>query len=111
MKKALVLTIVVAVALAFIGTAIAVPPGKTVEFKGGKIGKVIFEGKKHADAGMKCNNCHPKIFKMKKGADKITMKDIRAGKFCGTCHNGEKAFKATNCKKCHKKKRKVIKGC
>ncbi len=104
MRKILILAVVLAVALAFIGTALAVPPGKTVEFKGGPMGKVVFVGKKHADAGMKCNNCHPKIFKMKKGADKITMKDIYAGKFCGTCHNGEKAFKAkANCKKCHKK--------
>jgi len=111
LKKILILAVVLAVALAFIGTAIAVPPCKTVEFKNSKMGKVIFDGKKHADAGNKCNDCHPKVFNMKKGADKITMKDIQAGKFCGTCHNGEKAFKATNCKKCHKKKKKVIKGC
>ncbi|HHN63945.1 MAG TPA: cytochrome C [Nitrospirae bacterium] len=112
MRKALILALVIAVALAFIGTALAVPPGKTVEFKDGKMGKVIFDGKKHANAGMKCSDCHPKVFKMKKGADKITMKDIYAGKFCGTCHNGKKAFKPqTGCKKCHHKKRKVIKGC
>jgi len=104
LKKILILAVVLAVALAFIGTAMAVPPGKTVEFKGGPMGKVVFEGAKHAKAGLKCNNCHPKVFKMKKGADKITMKEIYAGKFCGTCHNGEKAFKAkANCKKCHKK--------
>ena len=112
MKKALVIMFVLVVALAFIGTSMAVPPGKTVEFKGGKMGKVVFDGKKHANAGNKCNDCHPKVFKMKKGADKITMKDIYAGKFCGTCHNGTKAFKASaGCKKCHQKKRKVIKGC
>jgi c(7)-type cytochrome triheme protein len=42
---------------------------------------------------------------MKKGM-KITMADMNAGKNCGTCHNGEKAFKsseAADCAKCHKK--------
>jgi c(7)-type cytochrome triheme protein len=43
---------------------------------------------------------------MKKGTTEIKMADMNAGKNCGTCHNGEKAFKSSemaNCKKCHKK--------
>lgn len=94
------------VTIAFAGSALAVPTGKTVEFAGGGAGKVIFNGKTHADKGFKCNDCHPKLFQMKKGADKITMADIYAGKFCGACHNGTKAFKAAdaaNCTQCHKK--------
>jgi len=94
------------VIIAFAGSALAVPPGKTVEFAGGGAGKVVFDGKTHADKGAKCNDCHPSLFQMKKGADKITMADINAGKFCGACHNGTKAFKAgdaANCAKCHKK--------
>jgi c(7)-type cytochrome triheme protein len=110
-KKFLVLALTLLIAVAFLGTAFAVPAGKTVVFKDGKIGKVTFDGKKHADAGNKCNDCHPKVFQMKKGATKITMKDMKAGQNCGTCHNGEKAFKPTNCKKCHAKKKKVIQGC
>jgi len=103
-KKLLILAIILTFALAFIGTSLAVPPGKTVEFTKSPMGKVVFSGKIHADAGKKCTDCHPKIFKMKKGADKITMKDIYAGKFCGTCHNGKIAFNAkTGCMKCHKK--------
>jgi c(7)-type cytochrome triheme protein len=99
-----VLTIMIAIM--FVGSAMAVPPGKTVDFAGGSAGKVVFDGKIHADKGLKCNDCHTKIFKMKKGAEKFTMDDIKAGKACGTCHNGEKAFKASdaaNCAKCHKK--------
>ena len=99
-----VLTLMIAVT--FVGSAMAVPPGKTVDFAGGSAGKVVFDGKVHADKGLKCGDCHTKIFKMKKGADTITMADINAGKACGTCHNGEKAFKssdAANCSKCHKK--------
>ncbi|MEC4675637.1 MAG: cytochrome c3 family protein [Nitrospirota bacterium] len=87
----------------FMGSALAVPPGKTAEFQGGKLGKVVFDGKKHFDAGLKCNSCHTKLFKMKKGSTKMTMADLNAGKYCGSCHNGEKAFKITDCTKCHKK--------
>ncbi|WP_457568845.1 c(7)-type cytochrome triheme domain-containing protein [Desulfurobacterium sp.] len=51
-----------------------------------------------------CSACHPGVFKKKFGYDKITMKDIWAGKYCGTCHNGQKAFSAkdkTQCTRCH----------
>jgi c(7)-type cytochrome triheme protein len=104
-KNMLAILAVVAVA-AFSASATAVPPGMTVEFAGGPMGKVVFSGKIHADKGIKCNECHTKIFQMKKGADKITMAAIKEGKFCGTCHNGGRAFKANdpaNCTKCHKK--------
>ena len=101
-----VLLLTVLIAVAFVGSAFAVPAGKTVEFAGGAMGKVTFDGKIHADKGLKCGDCHTKIFKMKKGSEKITMADMNAGKNCGTCHNGEKAFKSSdtaNCGKCHKK--------
>jgi c(7)-type cytochrome triheme protein len=102
--KTLTLALVVIIALAFIGSAFAVPPGKELTFPDGAQGKVTFSGKVHADKGLKCMDCHPKIFPMKQGAVKITMSDIYAGKYCGTCHNGEKAFAAKgNCEKCHKK--------
>ncbi len=98
-----VLTLLVAVA--FVGSALAVSPDKKIEYAGGSAGKVVFDGKVHADKGLKCTDCHTKIFQMKKGA-KITMADMNAGKYCGTCHNGGKAFKSgdpANCGKCHKK--------
>jgi c(7)-type cytochrome triheme protein len=93
------------IAVAFAGSAFAVSSGKTVEYADGSAGKVIFDGKIHAEKGLKCSDCHSKIFPMKKEA-KITMADMNAGKNCGTCHNGEKAFKSSdpaNCGKCHKK--------
>jgi len=105
--KVFTILLAVAIAVVFISSAMAVPPGKTNEWeaKGGP-GKVIFDGKIHADKGLKCNDCHTKIFQMKKGTAKMKMADINAGKFCGECHNGTKAFKASdpaNCAKCHKK--------
>jgi c(7)-type cytochrome triheme protein len=107
MKRFFVLALVVVVTFAMSVSAFAVPAGKTVEFDGKGAGKVVFDGKIHADKGLKCADCHQSgLFKMKKGAEAITMKDINDGKFCGGCHNGTKAFSAkdaANCAKCHKK--------
>jgi len=51
----------------------------------------------------KCYACHDAIFEMKAGADTITMDAIRAGKFCGVCHNGKIAFAVgfDTCDRCH----------
>ena len=107
MKKFFVLALVVVVTFAMAVSAIAVPAGKTVEYAGGGAGKVVFDGKTHADKGNKCADCHQSgLFKMKKGSDKLTMKDMQTGKNCGGCHNGTKAFgvkDAATCAKCHKK--------
>ena len=98
----------VSAALLFsIGNAVAVPPGKTVEFAS-PMGKVSFDGKVHADKGFKCADCHskPKLFEMKKGGDKISMAAMNDGKFCASCHDGKKAFSVkapADCVKCHKK--------
>jgi c(7)-type cytochrome triheme protein len=88
------------------GSVQAIQPGKTVTWET-PMGKVIFDGKNHADAKVACLDCHSKIFKMKKGSTTFTMADINAGKFCGKCHNGKRAFAANdkdNCEICHKKK-------
>ncbi len=101
--KTITMATVLLASLAFAGTALAVPPGITLDFPS-PMGKVVFSGKVHADKGFKCSDCHTKIFPMKKTT--LTMAEINAGKECGTCHNGTKAFKASdpaNCTKCHKK--------
>ena len=104
MKFAAMLAVVLMAVLS-IGSSMAVPVGKAVEYAGGPSGKVIMEGKQHA--GLKCPECHPKIWQMKKGAG-MKMAEMNAGKLCGTCHNGAKgqSFKTSdpaNCAKCHKK--------
>jgi len=49
-----------------------------------------------------CKVCHNDIgFPMKAGATDIRMADIFEGKFCGKCHNGNVAFAATECDRCH----------
>jgi c(7)-type cytochrome triheme protein len=105
MKIAGILPVFAALLLSF-GNVMAVPPGKTVEFAS-SMGKVTFDGKAHADKGLKCADCHskPKLFEMKKGGDKMTMAAMNEGKFCGTCHDGSKAFSVkapADCMKCHK---------
>ncbi len=93
------------VMVAFAGSAFAVGSGKKVELPDGAQGKVIFDGKAHADAGLKCADCHTKIWPMKKGPA-MKMADMNAGKGCGVCHDGKKAFATSaqaDCAKCHKK--------
>lgn len=97
-----VLTIMIVVM--FVGSAMAVAPGKTVEYPGGDAGKVVFDGKTHS--AMKCNECHTKLFQMKKGSFKMTKADHAGDKGCGACHDGAKAFGQkddASCSKCHKK--------
>lgn len=95
-----------AVVVALVGGAMAVPPGKTVEWDAKDAGKVVFDGKVHADKGAKCNDCHTKLFQMKKGTAQMKMEDMKAKKYCGACHDGAKAFATddkASCGKCHKK--------
>lgn len=76
-------------------------------------GPVTFSHSAHKEKTEKCQACHTKIFKMKKGmSGPITMEKIKAGEACGSCHNGKTetggkvVFAATdkaNCEKCHKK--------
>jgi len=105
MKK---VTVILTVLLFCIATiALAVPANKTITFDKAKMGPVEFSGKVHKDAGFKCKDCHnQEMFpKMKKGGTvDIKMKEIYAGKYCGKCHNGERAFAAKkSCKHCHVK--------
>jgi c(7)-type cytochrome triheme protein len=54
-------------------------------------------------AGLKCTDCHYKIFKMVEQQKQATMADMQNGKSCGACHNGQKAFTVKeNCTKCHR---------
>jgi len=104
MTKRLLLPLLIV--LVVVTAAIAVPPGRTLEFNKSPMGTVIFSGQVHKDAGIKCSECHnPDMFpKMKQGTVTITMAQIYAGKLCGACHNGKRAFAAQgNCQRCHKK--------
>ncbi len=65
MKKLLVVAVVVVVTFVLSVAAFAVPAGKTVEFDPKGAGKVVFDGKIHADKGLKCHANVPKTGKHK----------------------------------------------
>lgn len=69
---------------------------------------VVFSHQNHKAAGVACGDCHDTLFKKKQGStdvnNTLTMKSLRKGKFCGACHNGDRAFSVRrSCKKCHQK--------
>lgn len=50
----------------------------------------------------RCNVCHSELgFKMRAGANEVTMAEISSGRFCGTCHNNQIAWGADQCDLCH----------
>jgi len=60
---------------------------------------VVFPHRQHTE-WMDCSNCHPAIFKAKKGANDFGMLDVLEGRYCGRCH-GAVAFPLTECARCH----------
>jgi len=50
----------------------------------------------------RCKVCHNELgFKMRAGANEITMGKIIDGQYCGLCHNNEIAWGVENCDLCH----------
>lgn len=72
----------------------------------GSLPPVVFCHETHVNQyKIKCTDCHPKMFKAKKGEAKMTQASFAEGKYCGACHDGKKAFSAvaeSDCAKCHK---------
>lgn len=108
-------TLVLALAVALVLGGILGGPGIVAQVKGppdfqfekgkGSPGAVTYSHDSHAKKEPKCTACHNKIFKMKKGSEKLIMASMNEGKSCGTCHNGKVAFatnKPADCAKCHK---------
>jgi c(7)-type cytochrome triheme protein len=62
---------------------------------------VIFPHASHA-LWLECRNCHPGVFAPKNGANAMSMADLNAGRFCGTCH-GKVAFPLSSCDRCHRR--------
>ena len=107
MKRFSAVILLICCVLFVAGTALAVPSGMTLTWKDGALGPVTFSGTVHAKAGLQCSACHPGIFPFMPAESgvKMQMKEIDAGKYCGTCHNGSMAISTTdpdNCVKCHK---------
>lgn len=104
---------IVAVALCTLvilaGNASAVGPDKTLTWAGGGKGKIMFDGRKHAEKGYVCKDCHQGLFSMKHGTAKMTHAELKQGHYCGACHNGTLAFSTVDqgkCFACHQGKKK-----
>ncbi|HEY5975789.1 MAG TPA: cytochrome c3 family protein [Geobacteraceae bacterium] len=96
--------LLVAFLLLTASTSFAVVGGGDITLKN-KRGDVIFNHEAHVSgAGQKCTACHPKLYTNTKQHKAVTMKAMRSGKSCGSCHNGKTAFSIkADCAKCHKK--------
>ena len=71
-----------------------------------EVGKVEFSHFMHMEAvGRNCPSCHNEVYHILPSKNPaFTMKEMEAGKACGSCHNGKKAFSVKgDCFKCHKK--------
>jgi c(7)-type cytochrome triheme protein len=76
-------------------------------------GAVTFSHEKHRAKVEKCQACHTKVFKMKKGTTgPLTMAKMKAGEQCGACHNGKTEIGGVvpasvddqkKCETCHRK--------
>lgn len=75
---------------------------KAESLKKAGMSPAVFPHGKHEDI-YRCGDCHPKIFKDKRGANDINMQKNMSGEFCGNeaCHNSPKAFPLYQCAKCH----------
>jgi c(7)-type cytochrome triheme protein len=97
----ILILLIILIAVAGVGIATAIPPGRTIEMKSGPMYKVILDGNTHVNKAVQCNECHPKLFKMKNGSTKVPAPH-RPGEYCGVCHDGKRAFnQADHCGKCH----------
>ena len=96
-------SIVIALLLASTPVLAAVGGGDiTLKNKGGD---ALFSHSTHVEGmALACTDCHDKLYLSKGQHKAVTMKQMRSGKSCGTCHNGKKAFSVKgDCVKCHKK--------
>ena len=104
--------LITAVALAV--AQVKVPADFTLERGKDSPGLVTFSHEQHKAKVEKCQACHVKAFKMKKGTTgPLTMEKMKAGEQCGACHSGKTEIAGkvvfavddkANCERCHKKK-------
>jgi c(7)-type cytochrome triheme protein len=93
---------VAAAALVFtvqLGPVQAVDADSSIDYRGGAQGRVIFDGRTHAAAGLVCTACHTALFPMQR-TGLINMADHTSGQKCFGCHNGTQVF--NTCTSCHR---------
>ncbi len=71
----------------------------------GPEGAVVFRHETHVEfSGRNCVACHPQTFKILRTTRATSHEDMDAGRSCGVCHDGRKAFATKDqesCASCH----------
>lgn len=85
--------------------AVRLPPDLVFEKTVGRDQAVTFRHATHVEfAAGKCVGCHPEPFKMLRPTRATSHEAMDAGRSCGACHDGKKAFatkEETSCATCH----------
>ena len=106
MRKWLVIAMLFAFLLPTSLPAQVLVGGGNVRFTPKGASPVLFNHERHVAAnGRSCSGCHFGVFQMEKGSHRMNMSKITKGHFCGTCHNGRKAFDVEDkghCARCHR---------
>ena len=113
------LTLILVVAVCVLAPSVPSPAQVRIpadfQFDSGKDspGPVTFSHEKHRAKVEKCQACHTKVFKMKKGTTgPLTMAKMKAGEQGGACHNGKTEIAGVvpasvedqaKCETCHRK--------
>jgi c(7)-type cytochrome triheme protein len=97
----------IAASLLALSYAWAVTGGGDIIFGIEGMPSVVFSHDSHVGAAKKkCSECHYGIYTNHSQHKAVGMAGMRAGKSCGACHDGKKAFSVVtskDCEKCHKK--------
>ncbi len=111
MKKKALFALLFSIVLSSVSSGAAGLGNMLFDDKAGSLKKAgmapaVFPHTRHEDI-YRCDECHPKIFRDRRGANNITMQKNMTGQFCGTtdCHNSPNAFPLYECIKCHREKK------
>jgi len=83
----------------FAGTEVRVREDAILVARYGSLPSVVFPHRAHT-LWLDCSNCHDRLFKAERGANRLSMSAILEGEQCGVCH-GAVAFPLTECNRCH----------
>jgi len=76
--------------------------GGDITFKLKNAENVTYSHDFHVGKGLKCADCHFKLFNTVETHSKVSMSEMQKGRSCGACHDGKRAFDVkANCVKCH----------
>lgn len=82
-----------------LAAAVRASPDETVvRYLGGERGRVVFDPRVHQEAGTLCDDCHARLFPMRR-TGLIGLAAHDQGTHCFGCHDGKRAF--SDCARCH----------